>query len=172
MKRAFARERVLADLGRRRGLLQAQVEELRQGRDRLLEAYRVVKRTFLDATEALAQVEARAASERAHAVDSGEHAALRDDTQGLALESEAVAIAGETLVAGEPAADATSDAETRTPKRDDRETGSAEMADVDSLFARIRAGHTEVAAATEADTMLPSRPDGRGSPSPRGPRVG
>ena len=90
-----ARERVLADLGRRRGLLQAQVEELRQGRDRLLEAYRVVKRTFLDATEALAQVEARAASERAHAVDPGEHAALRDDTQGLALESEAVAIAGE-----------------------------------------------------------------------------
>jgi DivIVA domain-containing protein len=166
-----ARERVLADLGRRRGLLQAQVEELRQGRDRLLEAYRVVKRTFLDATEALAQVEARAASERAHAVDSGEHAALRDDTQGLALESEAVAIAGEALVAGEPAAGATSDADTE-PEAGRPEPGSAEMADVDSLFARIRAGHTEVAAATEADTMLPSRPDAEGSEPPHVPESG
>ena len=81
-----ARERVLADLGRRRSLLQAQVEELRQGRDRLLEAYRVVKRTFLDATEALAHVEARAASQRAHAVDSGEHVALRDDSRPRARE--------------------------------------------------------------------------------------
>jgi DivIVA domain-containing protein len=59
-----ARERVLADLVRRRALLQSQIEELRAGRDRLLEAYRTVKRTFLDATEALAQVEAREAEER------------------------------------------------------------------------------------------------------------
>src|SRR6185436_14026358 len=44
------RERVLADLFRRRGLLQAQVDELRSGRDNLLDAYRVVKRTFLEAT--------------------------------------------------------------------------------------------------------------------------
>jgi DivIVA domain-containing protein len=56
------RERILGDLGRRRGLLQAQLEELRNGRDHLLEAYRVVKRTFLEATEALAQAEARAAA--------------------------------------------------------------------------------------------------------------
>ena len=41
------RERVLADLGRRRSLLQAQVDELRSGRDRLLDAYRVVKRTLV-----------------------------------------------------------------------------------------------------------------------------
>ena len=54
------RERILADLGRRRLLLQAQIDELRAGRDRLLDAYRVVKRTLGDATEALVQVEARA----------------------------------------------------------------------------------------------------------------
>ena len=48
-------------LFRRRGLLQAQVDELRGGRDNLLDAYRVVKRTFLDATGALAQIEVRAA---------------------------------------------------------------------------------------------------------------
>jgi cell division septum initiation protein DivIVA len=57
------RERILADLGRRRMLLQAQIDELRAGRDRLLDSYRVVKRTLNDATEALVQVEARAAAE-------------------------------------------------------------------------------------------------------------
>ena len=81
-----ARERVLADLGRRRSLLQAQVEELRQGRDRLLDAYRVVKRTFLDATEALAQVEARAATERALAPGpdniAGEITVTESETRG------------------------------------------------------------------------------------------
>ena len=41
-----------------------QIEALRGGRDRLLDAYRTVKGTFLEATEALAQVEARAAVER------------------------------------------------------------------------------------------------------------
>ncbi len=56
------RERVLADLGRRRTLLQAQVDELRAGRDRLLDGYRVVKRTLSEATEALVAVEARAAA--------------------------------------------------------------------------------------------------------------
>jgi len=56
-----ARERVLVDLVRRRALLNAQIEQLRIGRDRLLDAYRSVKRTFLDATEALAQVEGHAA---------------------------------------------------------------------------------------------------------------
>ncbi len=57
------RERILADLGRRRLLLQAQIDELRAGRDRLLDAYRVVKRTLGDATQALVQVEARAGEE-------------------------------------------------------------------------------------------------------------
>ena len=63
------RERVLADLFRRRGLLQAQVDELRSGRDHLLAAYRTVKRTFLEATGALAQVEARAAERATHPTD-------------------------------------------------------------------------------------------------------
>ncbi|MCZ7527419.1 MAG: DivIVA domain-containing protein [Acidimicrobiia bacterium] len=53
------RERVLADLARRRSLLQAQIEELRGGRDRLLEAYRLVKRTLAEATEALSHADRR-----------------------------------------------------------------------------------------------------------------
>ena len=51
-----ARERVLGDLVRRRALLREQIEALRIGRDKLLDAYRAVKHTFLEATEALAQV--------------------------------------------------------------------------------------------------------------------
>lgn len=57
------RERVLSDLATRRTLLQTQLEELRGGRDRLLDAYRTVKRTLDEATDALAQVESRASSE-------------------------------------------------------------------------------------------------------------
>ncbi|CAB4669240.1 unannotated protein [freshwater metagenome] len=56
------RERVLADLARRRELLTSQIEELRIGRDRLLGAYRVVKQTLSDATSALGQVDSRGAS--------------------------------------------------------------------------------------------------------------
>ncbi len=83
------RERILADLGRRRMLLQAQIDELRAGRDRLLDSYRVVKRTLGDATEALVQVEARAAHELAGpppALDvppvDGELAALAGELTG------------------------------------------------------------------------------------------
>ena len=83
------RERILADLGRRRLLLQAQIDELRSGRDRLLDAYRVVKRTLGDATEALVQVEARAGHELAGPPPSldvppvdGEMAALAGELTG------------------------------------------------------------------------------------------
>ena len=47
------RERVLTDLARRRRSLRDQLQELRSGRARLLEGYRVVRRTLTEATEAL-----------------------------------------------------------------------------------------------------------------------
>lgn len=65
------RERVLADLNHRRRLLGEQITELRSGRERLIEAYRVVKRSFLDATEALAEVEGKAAERRPETIDPG-----------------------------------------------------------------------------------------------------
>ena len=126
-----ARERVLTDLGRRRKLLQAQVEELRQGRDRLLEAYRVVKRTFLDATEALAQVEARAASERAHAPAEPRRCA-----------STRSSLEQEILVDAHRRRRAAIDAAGRRATNPRRRRGG-ELRDVDSLFARIRAGQTD-----------------------------
>jgi DivIVA domain-containing protein len=131
------RERVLADLARRRSLLQAQIEALRAGRDSLLDAYRVVKRSFLEATGALSQVEARAAAERvAHENDphDGEHAdelmASPDalDAEGIDTAADAEPVAVETTPDPVGVADAT----------------DAGLADVDSLFARIRAGQTEV----------------------------
>ncbi|MBI2168385.1 MAG: DivIVA domain-containing protein [Actinobacteria bacterium] len=57
------RDRTLHELTRRREALEVQIEGLRAGRDRLLEAYRVVKRTLEDATEALRVSDARPAGE-------------------------------------------------------------------------------------------------------------
>src|SRR5262249_6401408 len=58
------RERILADLARRRRVAIAQIEQLRAGRERLLDAYRVVRRTLDQVTDELqrADAEARAAA--------------------------------------------------------------------------------------------------------------
>src|SRR3954447_6317132 len=61
------RERVLGDLMKRRRVAQVQIEQLRAGRERLLDAYRVVRRTLEDVTDELqrADAEARGAAEAA-----------------------------------------------------------------------------------------------------------
>ncbi len=145
------RERVLADLFRRRSLLQAQIDELRAGRDNLLDAYRVVKRTFLEATEALARVEARVAAERVarvgdtHQTDEladelADHVPVEDAPAGEADDGAAAASGEQAAVAGSG----------------NGEAADAGLAAVDSLFARIRAGQTEPAA--DAAPGAPSAP--------------
>jgi len=59
------RERMLSDLTRRRRAAQLQIDQLRAGRERLLAAYEVVRRTLDDATRELetAEPEARLAAE-------------------------------------------------------------------------------------------------------------
>lgn len=59
------RERILADLSKRRNVASVQIEQLRAGRDRLLEAYRVVRDTLDEVTDELqrADGEARAAAD-------------------------------------------------------------------------------------------------------------
>ena len=146
------RERILGDLGRRRTLLQAQVDELRAGRDRLLDAYRVVKRTLGEATDALAQVEARAETEPAGEappldVDSetlGEGAAGDESGAGTTEDTGAPAAedTGEPAAEGaEPAGEATAgDEETEAAAASgDEDSGAA----VDALFARLRAEKPE-----------------------------
>jgi DivIVA domain-containing protein len=119
------RERVLGDLARRRNLVGAQLEELRAGRDRLLDVYRVVKRTFLEATEALAHAEAQAAAGRGPAPEVPD-VADHDDR----------------------APDAHDDDRAPDAHGDDR--GKPALSEVDSLFARIRAGSTEAEVSLDA----------------------
>jgi DivIVA domain-containing protein len=59
------RERVLEDLTRRRRVASVQIEQLRAGRERLLESYGVVRRTLEDVNDELnrADAEARAAAD-------------------------------------------------------------------------------------------------------------
>lgn len=163
-----ARERVLADLGRRRQLLQAQVEELRQGRDRLLDAYRVVKRTFLDATEALSQVEARAAIGRVPpGPEAGELHVTTGDIPPVAgpeppveaasgAQEPAGAPSGATETAAEPVAGAGGPEPVAAepvvePEPEHPASEARAMTDVDSLFARLRAGQPEETAASGAE---------------------
>jgi DivIVA domain-containing protein len=136
------RERVLADLARRRNFVGAQLEELRTGRDRLLDVYRVVKRTFLEATEALAHVEAEAA-------------AGRDPVPEVPGVDEPDATA--TPDAGpEPSAATVPTGTGEEP--DERDKPS--LSDVDTLFARIRAGRTE------ADVSLAAEERAEGAVAP------
>jgi hypothetical protein len=142
-----ARERVLGDLVRRRALLQGQIEELRGGRDRLLDAYRTVKRTFLEATEALVQVEQRAAVERAttepidiNAEIAAEIAALDGTTEPSDDVDAVTAVTTETTIEV---------VESVAIVLEPDDEAATKLADVDSLFARLRSGHDEVATTTE-----------------------
>ena len=74
------REKILSALTKKRNVAVAQVEQLRAGRERLLEAYEIVRRTLDEATSDLAraEVEARAAA------DAVRHRPLAlDDPDGL-----------------------------------------------------------------------------------------
>ncbi len=163
------RERVLADLGRRRSLLQAQVDELRSGRDRLLDAYRVVKRTLSDATDALAHVEARANAELAApparvvvppvegelevlegASDDGSPSTGSGPGIDIDLDGEP-----EATPHGLAAPDAAGGDESERPDAED--SGAA----VDALFARLRASHTVDPKPGEA---LPAPVDAKAAP--------
>ncbi len=173
-----ARERVLGDLVRRRSLLSAQIEALRDGRDHLLDAYRTVKRTFLDATEALAQVEARAAVERSapnnEAIDvAAEIAAEMEKLDGSLPTDVADAIAhaavqpglvhAEGAGEGESAEGVGAGASATSADAAETEVATA-LADVDTLFARLRAG-------PDAIDVGESGPPGDAAPSTEVPRI-
>src|SRR4051794_18691077 len=167
-----ARERVLGDLVRRRALLNAQIEVLRRGRDHLLDAYRNVKRTFLEATEALGEVEARAAAERS--TTTGEPL---DIAAEIAAEIEALDRDDGVMGAGADVDIDFVDAEARADEpasgddddHDDRTAGA--LADVDSLFARLRSNHTAPAPAA-VGTKTPPAEDGEAAAADQEPAAG
>jgi DivIVA domain-containing protein len=78
-----ARERILNDLSRRRNVAVVQIDQLRAGRERLLEAYKVVRRTLDEVTGELqrADAEARAAAD---AAGRRSHPPEADDTVPVA----------------------------------------------------------------------------------------
>ncbi len=151
-KALAVRERVLTDLSRRRGLLQAQVDELQAGRERLLEAYRVVRRTLVEAAEALSRAEAPAAT--GEPTRAGEALATDVATAGAAVDAavfEAVArtdgVAPPTATEpGAPEASEAPDVVAPVEVVESVEVVGPEQApaedrrDVDALFARLRAG--------------------------------
>ena len=144
-----ARERVLGDLVRRRSLLNGQIEALRTGRDHLLDAYRTVKGTFLEATEALAQVEARAASERstsiAEPIDVAAEIAAEIEKldDGMPVDPEGAAAGAENGDDGSvESVHLVPSGSTTAPAGSEADVATA-LADVDSLFARLRAGHDD-----------------------------
>lgn len=87
------REKILGDLARRRRVATVQIEQLRAGRERLLDAYMVVRRTLEEVTDELqrADAEARAAAETA-----GQKAAANAEAE------EAAQAAGDGAPAAEP----------------------------------------------------------------------
>jgi DivIVA domain-containing protein len=99
------RERILADLSRRRNVAAVQIEQLRAGRERLLEAYRVVRDTLDEVTDELhradseARAAAMAAGRRADGSAPAEEAA--GATQATAPMAVPAAAAGESPPAQE-----------------------------------------------------------------------
>lgn len=81
------RERVLADLTRRRDAGRAQIAHLKEGRDRLLGAYEIVRRTLEQAVDELrtAAPEARAIDVAAQAVALSPPAPVEDETEGIRI---------------------------------------------------------------------------------------
>jgi hypothetical protein len=92
----LVRRRILEDLVRRRKVLRRQIEQLRVGRERLLEAYEVVGQTVEEATSELgvALVAATAAAERAGRRLLSDDEVTDEDLHAMEAEVEAARAAG------------------------------------------------------------------------------
>lgn len=108
------RARILGDLARRRKLAHTQVEQLRAGRERLLESYRMVRTTLDEVTDGLvrAEAEARAAAEAAARRVSDEPV----EGDPLDVEDDAAAPAAEPDVEAEVAPEPTPEPEPEKPR--------------------------------------------------------
>lgn len=90
------RRRILEDLVRRRKVLRRQIEQLRVGRERLLEAYEVVGQTVQEATQELgvAVPSAQAAAERAGRRLGPDDDVTPEDLHAMEAEIDAARVAG------------------------------------------------------------------------------
>jgi DivIVA domain-containing protein len=107
-----ARARVLGDLARRRKLGQVQIEQLRAGRERLLEAYRMVRRTLDEVSDELgrSEAEARAAGEEAGRRAAAEIEATLDELTAELGAADALGLIGDHTGDALTSLDASADA--------------------------------------------------------------
>ncbi|HEY7136833.1 MAG TPA: DivIVA domain-containing protein [Acidimicrobiia bacterium] len=164
------RERVLTELGRRRSTLQAQIDELRNGRERLLEAYRTVKRTLAEATDALSHVEAPPVAPAADTAPPPEAAEVVEvvDVVEVTEVVDVVEVVDARVEASDDPAELEADAGHAAGAGDDGpgapEADAGREHDVDALFAKLRAGRED--AVQHARAVLDSEPAGADAPEP------
>ena len=150
------RERILEDLARRRRVATVQIEQLRAGRERLIDSYALVRRTLDDVQSELARAdaEARAAADavgRRLRSETGEQASVEPaSVEPVSIEPVSIEPVSIEPVSIEPVSiepgvgEPTGSVETT----DVSPTGSA----VDELFARIRANRGEAPPEQEMKT--------------------
>lgn len=183
-----ARERMLRDLAERRKVARQQLEALRAGRERLLEAFRSVRGVFDEATDELVEslpAARSAADDAAKAVDDDIDAAVAELDAEIpgAFEPEAAPDTGEAaepvLEPDEPDGSGSDDGGSRLrlvhgevddsdldeEDEDDDEDESGEpaardgaSASVEDLFARLRADQDSAGEATEPEASDESSP--------------
>ena len=107
-----ARAQVLGDLSRRRRMINVQVEQLRAGRDRLLDAYRVVRRTLDEVSDELERVEDEA---KAAASEAARRLALPADAEAGTRSDATVPVRIDDDVQETDGVRAPGDGETDTP---------------------------------------------------------
>lgn len=141
-----ARERILSDLARRRRVAHVQVEQLRAGRDRLLEAYRMVRSTLEDVTDELQ----RAEHEAREAADAAARKLAEGDVEGAG--------AGEAEAEVEPAAEAAGDEVIEPDAEAIAAEDEADAADDDDEQQSVLVTTTVAADSPAPVTAEPSRP--------------
>ncbi len=161
------REKILTDLARRRKLGSVQVEQLRAGRERLLDAYLVVRRTLDEVTVELqrADAEARAAADAVGRQNAGdrpdEPVDLRHDEAWDALSafSEPKSTAAAKAPAGSPPSSMPAE-----PPRDTNGGGHRAIVDPEDAIESVRILRQEV-----PPPPPPAPPSGPGgAPEPAG----
>jgi cell division septum initiation protein DivIVA len=147
------RRRILEDLARRRRSLRRQIEQLRAGRERLLEAYEVVGHTVEEATQELnvALPAAKAAAERA------ERRSIPEDTvEDLEEEIEAARVA-DLPILDDPSEDPADPAAAAAPE--DAPAALSEVEPVVASFEEVRVlGPVDHEEAAEAAPPIEEEP--------------
>ncbi len=151
-----ARERILADLARRRRVATVQIEQLRAGRERLMASYSLVRRTLEEVSEEFRRADAEA---RAAAEEVGRRlAATEDDGGGLDPEH----VAGSAAV---PTGDPDPGPGTGPgPAPEGAGPGEATSDPVETPEALAAEATAAEAPAASAEALPGTRPEGAGGP--------